>query len=80
MIFGMISGVESIYFPLPLRTNATQEPIPLRNVAGARGCDPKPVWLQKRQTYETEHFPAERDLTARQAPLAGRFRRLQTTS
>ncbi|MBB5642937.1 integrase core domain-containing protein [Cryobacterium roopkundense] len=76
MMFDVISGVESIYFPLPLRTEATQEPFPLWQVAGARIRDPKPAWLHKRQAYETEHFPADRDLTSPQLPLAGRFRRL----
>lgn len=76
MMFDAISGVESIYFPLPMRTDATQEPFPLWQVAGARIRDPKPAWIHKYRTYENEHFPADRDLTSPPAPLAGRFRRL----
>ncbi len=75
-MFDAFSGAESIYFPLPLRTNATQEPFPLWQVAGARIRDPKPSWLHKHLTYEKEHFPTDHDLTAPALPLAGRFRRL----
>lgn len=75
-MFDAISGAESINFPLPLRTDATQEPFPLWQVAGARIRDPKPAWLHKYQTYQTEHFPPDRDFTTPPAPLPGRLRRL----
>ncbi|MDJ0325526.1 integrase core domain-containing protein [Cryobacterium sp. PH31-AA6] len=75
-MFDAFSGVESIYFPLPLRTAATQEPFPLWQVAGAKIRDPKPAWLHKHLTYEEEHFPTDQDLTAPQDGAARRFRRL----
>ena len=56
-MFDATSGVESIYFPLPLRTAATHDLFPLWQVAGAELRDPKPAWLHKYRTYETEHFP-----------------------
>ena len=58
-MFDATSGVESIYFPLPMRTMSTQDPFPLWQVAGAKIRDPKPAWLHKYLTYEKEHFPAE---------------------
>ena len=55
-MFEAISGVESIYFPLPMRTMSTQDPFALWQVAGAKVRDPKPAWLHKYQTYGGEHF------------------------
>lgn len=56
-MFDATSGVESIYFPLPMRTPSAQDPFPLWQVAGAKIRDPKPAWLHKYLTYEKEHFP-----------------------
>ena len=58
-MFDATSGVESICFPLPMRTMSTQDPFALWQVAGAKVRDPKPAWLHKYQTYEKEHFAAE---------------------
>ncbi|WP_255579442.1 integrase core domain-containing protein [Cryobacterium sp. PAMC25264] len=75
-MFDALSGVESIYFPLPMRTDAAQEPFPLWQIAGAKIRDPKPAWLHKHQTYEKEHFPPDRDYTSMPTSSANQFRRL----
>jgi hypothetical protein len=75
-MFDAISGVESIYFPLPLRTDAIQEPFPLWQVAGAKIRDPKPAWLDKYKTYEKEHYTADREHTSPPDSAGRRFRRL----
>ena len=58
-MFEAATGDETIYIPLPIRTAATRNILPLWQVKGARIRDPKPDWLYKQRTYEEEHFPAE---------------------
>lgn len=58
-MFGTTTGVERIYFPLPLRTASTQRLCLLWQVKGATVHDAKPAWVSKHLAYEKEHFVPE---------------------
>ncbi|MGO4384791.1 integrase core domain-containing protein [Specibacter sp. RAF43] len=58
-MFDTTTGIESIYFPLPIRPAVTRHIFPLWQVSGARVRDQKPDWTDKQRTYMKKNNPEE---------------------
>ncbi|MCQ9162999.1 integrase core domain-containing protein [Arthrobacter sp. STN4] len=50
-MFDTTTGIESVYFPLPIRPAITRRIFPLWAVSGARVRDQKADWTDKQRTY-----------------------------